>query len=190
MKMIKLLALPVLCLGLVLPAEAASVSCEAAIEVHAPRKGEFWLPGKLKHLNGHYTLSYALVSEEAKEAPEMTTIEVDVVKKLVSVSGGAESEVKTPSFIELATAKFSAVAGTPEALGGFVLIGERLKSEAKFIRNTRYGKEPVQEYTFRESDTVFGQVLYSPVYGLPLRLEVFDAETSTRRIVELKGIKR
>lgn len=190
LKLARLFVLSVFCLGQAMPVDAASLSCQAVLDVHVPVKGHIWLPGKIRHLNGQYTLTVGLVNVSATKLPPFSTVEVDVVRKKVAVTNGETGARKELEFPRLALMKFSEILSSPESLGGFVLIGDRLKSEAKFVRNGMYGKEPVQEFTFRESDTVFGQILFSPAYGLPLKLDVFDSSTNTRRMMELRGIAR
>lgn len=172
-----------------IPAQAVTTTCQATLSVVGPNDGTVWLPGKLTKSESHFTLSFGL-AKSAAQSPPIGTIDVDVSARMAMYQAPEQAAATAISFDDLAHAKFSEIASTPERLGGLVLLGDRLKGEARFLRNSTYLGEPVQVYAFKEGDSVVGQVLYSTTYGLPIRLDTYDTSRHVRRVIELTGIKR
>lgn len=168
------------------PSWAATLDCKAVLELHGPAgaAGER-LPGTYQHQGSQHKFSYS-TSSSGKQAT--TTIEIDTAAKTAVVTDSSQETPRKLDYARLQSAKFSAMATVPESLGGLVFVGDRLKAQAKFLRNGTYAGQPVQVYSFVEDATYFGQIFYSVTYGVPVRLDVFDDKKHTRHFIELKGI--
>lgn len=174
-----------------LPASAATTTCNASLEIKvAPVPGMQPLryrKGRFAKDESSYTLTYTVV--EGSGEPIERVIQVDVAAKRASVQA-ADGAVKSLDYDRLSKIKFSDVALSAEGLASLVLIKDRLKEGAKFLKNDNFSGEPVQTYFFRESKSVYGEILFSPIYGVPLKLDVFDNKNHSRRYVTLSNVSR
>lgn len=175
--------------GMAVPGHADAAALEARLKVLAPVPGDaakHRIPGTLSRSGDEWRLTYGIVDGKAKTLPPLATISVSPLKGVASLDDPARSIRKSLDLQALRQIKFSAIAQNPEALGALVLVGPRLKQEAKFIRESTFQGQKVQEYVFDESKDVFGQILYAPALGIPLKIDTYDAAKHLRTFVEVE----
>lgn len=166
---------------------AAPDAFKAELRIIAPIPGDSTaqhLPGTIIRQNSKWSLSFGIVSQQATATSLLKAVEVDMPLRRVALSDPGTG-VQDLDFERLGQAKFSEFATKLEALGGFVLVGDRLKQEARFVRNGIYQGQKIQVYSFKESKDVFGQIFYSPELGIPLKIDTYDAGKGQRTFIEV-----
>jgi hypothetical protein len=174
--------------AMAMPSQAAIGTLKATVKVVAPVPGDAdaqRIPGTLSLSGGEWQLTYAILDGKANKMPPHATISVTPSVGKASLNDPARSVRKALDFQALGQVKFSAIAQNPEALGALVLVGPRLKREAKFVRDGNHQGQKIQEYVFNEGKDVFGQILYSPALGIPLKIDTYDASKHLRTFVEV-----
>ena len=175
--------------GMALPSHAAAATLEATLKVLAPVPGDpaaQRIPGMIRRNGDSWQLTYGILAGKAAKMPPLATISVRPSTGQARLDDPARRVRKALDLQGLRQVKFSAIAQDPEALGALVLVGPRLKREAKFIRESHYKGQKVQEYVFEEGKDVFGQILYAPALGIPLSIDTYDAVKHLRTFVEVE----
>ncbi len=176
----------IMVLGHAAASHAVAGSLHATLKVLSPVPGDpdaQRIPGTLELSNGQWQLTYGILNGKATKMPPLATI--SVTPTTGSLNDPARNVRKALDLQALRQAKFSAIAQNPEALGALVLVGPRLKQEAKYVRDGHYQGQKIQEYVFNESKDVFGQILYAPALGIPLKIDTYDASKNLRTFVEV-----
>lgn len=166
-------------------------SFRAELRIVAPDSGdssEKRLPGTISQQDGKWTLTYGILSANATTSPPMTTVEVDPVNRKAVLSDPGRGLQQQIEFESLSQANFSEFAEKPSVVGGIILVRDRLKQKARYIREGIYQGRKIQVYAFREGKDIFGQIFYSPDYCIPLKVDTYNAATSQRTFITLEGI--
>lgn len=170
------------------PANAASDGFKAELRIIAPLPGDLpaqWIPGTISHQDGKWSLAFGIVSGQATSSMSLMTVEVDAVARKAFLSDSGRAIHQDLDFERLSQANFSEFAAKPEVLGGLVLVGDRLAQKARYVRDGIFDGRKIKVYSFRESKDVFGQIFFSPEYGIPLKVDTYDAVKGQRTFVEV-----
>lgn len=170
------------------PANAAPDGFKAELRIIAPVPGDApaqRIPGTIAQQGGKWSLTFGFVGGQATSSSPLMTVEVDASTRKAFLSDPGRAIQQDLDFDGLSQANFSEFAVKPEALGGLVLVGDRLPQRARYIRDGIFQGRKIQVYSFRESKDIFGQIFYSPAYGIPLKVDTYDAAKGQRTFIEV-----
>ena len=172
------------------PAWALPPTFKGALEIIAPVDGKPHadiLPGTISGENGVWQLSYGLhVPGATPSALSTVSIRVDIPHESAVVSRSQGTAQQSVGEAQLVAIPFSLYARKPTALAALPLVSLFIGSRAQFIRYGVYEGRTVKVYAFRERGGAYGQILFSPEFGLPLKIDTFDPVREVRTIVKIE----
>ena len=146
-----------------------------------------YLPGTITGKNGVWQLTYGLYDPGATPSALSTvSIRVDIPEESAVVSTTQSAAQQAVGGSQLLGSPFSLYARKPTALAALPLVSLFIGSRAQFIRYGVYEGRTVKVYAFHEKGGAYGQIFYSPEFGLPLKVDTFDPVREVRTIVKIE----